>query len=448
MRTTSATIKLYLRVAKKLSDGSNPINLKVSWKGAVELSCGYSCVPRYWDAKRECVKKGYPNYAAINAAISKMKMDAVKRRDEFELKGIEYTASMVLKEEVKEEVIIPKGDLQALIGRYTSSLSPTTNKTWKAFWNSFEGYIGKDNILVGEIDLDTVMGYAKHLEDKKLASSTIKMTLSKLAAILKYAVEEGIIKETPFKRFNYGKKYKLTSSDVYVHHRTIEVMQELFLNDVIVQNGKMWHYKDDSFEKMIDRTSDIFPRYFWLLGLLFAGLAPIDLCQLKLKDLQPKTIEGEDYYCVDIKRQKTNMEVHLRIKANTMYSNVMIRTLLMFRKGEYLLPVLDGVENDRLKIYKKVSNFLSNHTKNLREWAREVNAEIIRRNMENKDSIPLIPENITFYTYRHSFSQMYLAKGGNILNLASLLGRSMDTISTYVQQLSRDSDLVKAVSII
>ena len=281
-----------------------------------------------------------------------------------------------------------------------------------------------------------------------MKESSVKMTLSKLAALCKFAIEEGILKESPFKRFNIGKKYKLTSVDVYVHHRSIEVMQELFLNDVIVQNGKMWHYKDDSFEKMIDRTSDIFPRYFWLLGLLFAGLAPIDLCQLKLKDLQPKTIDGEDYYCVDIKRQKTSMEVHLRIKVHTMYHNVMIRTLLMFRNGEYLLPVLDGVENDRLKIYKKVSNFLSNHTKNLREWAKEVNAEIIKRNIENKDNIPLIPDNITFYTYRHSFSQMYLAKGGNILNLASLLGRSMDTISTYVQQLTRDSDLVKAVSII
>ena len=446
MKVSIAVVKLFLRTSKKLADGSSPIRLKCCWNGTKEISTGYSCTLRFWDKRNECVKKGYPNYVAINAIITKMKMEAIERRDEFERKGTVYTPEMVLKP--KEVVTIPKDDLQGLISRYTSSLSPTTNKTWKAFWNSFKAYIGKDNILVGEIDLDTVMGYAKHLEDKKLAGSTIKMTLSKLAAILKYAVEEGIIKESPFKRFNYGKKYKLTSSDVYVHHRTIEVMQELFLNDVIVQNGKMWHYKDDSFEKMIDRTSDIFPRYFWLLGLLFAGLAPIDLCQLKLKDLQPKTIEGEDYYCVDIKRQKTNMEVHLRIKANTMYSNVMIRTLLMFRNGEYLLPVLDGVENDRLKIYKKVSNFLSNHTKNLREWAKEVNAEITKRNVENKDNIPLIPENITFYTYRHSFAQMYLAKGGNILNLASLLGRSMDTISTYVQQLSRDSDLVKAVSII
>ena len=446
MKTNSAVVKLYLRVSKKLSDGASPIMLKVSWKGAKELSTGFSCTVKYWDNKRECVKKGYPNYAAINAAITKKKMGVIARRDAYELSCVAYTPSMLLADE--EVTVVKPSSLNELIKRHTAALSPTTCKTWKSFHTDFLAYLNESDIDVVTITLDTIKGYAKYLEDKKLAESTIKMTLAKLAAILKFAVEEGILKESPFKRWNYGKKYKLQSSDVYVHHRSIEVMKEMFLNEVIQTNGNSWTYKDDSFEKMADRRSEIFPRYFWLLGLLFAGLAPIDLCQLKLKDFKPKTIDGENYYCIDVKRQKTGMDVNLRIKVNTMYSNVMIRTLLMVRKGEYFLPILDGVEDDRLKIYKKVSNWLSNHTKNLREWTREVNDEIIRRNVENREGIPLIPENITWYSYRHSFAQMYLAKGGNVLNLATLLGRSMDTISTYVKQLSRDSDLVDAVSII
>jgi hypothetical protein len=43
---------------------------------------------------------------------------------------------------------------------------------------------------------------------------------------------------------------------------------------------------------------------------------------------------------------------------------------------------------------------------------------------------------------------MYLAKGGNILNLATLLGRSMDTISVYVKSLNMDDDLADAVDIL
>ena len=293
MKTSTAIIKLVLRTNKVLSDGSHPIMLRVQFKGRKEVSTSYSCLPRYWNEKQECIKKGYPNYASINAAIGKKKMDAIARKDAYELNGVAYTPSMLLADE-KVEVVKPTS-LNELIKRHTASLSPTTCKTWKSFHTDFLAYLNEKDIDVVNIQLDTIKGYAKYLEDKKLSESTIKMTLAKLAAILKFAVEEGILKESPFKRWNYGKKYKLKSSDVYVHYRTIEIMKEMFLNEVIETNGNTWTYKDDSFNQMIDRTSDLFPRYFWLLGLLFAGLAPIDLCQLKLKDLKPKTIDGQSY---------------------------------------------------------------------------------------------------------------------------------------------------------
>lgn len=442
MKVSTATIRLMLRTSKVLADGSHPIYLRVNYNGMKEVSCGYSCVPKYWDKKNECIKKGFPNYQSINAVIQKMKSDAIERRNKFELNGIAYTPSMIL----EKDEIVSQDDFKGLIAKYTVALSPTTKKVWKSFQNSFLGYKKVDKIQ--EVTLEVCKGYAKHLEDSGMKESTVKMTLSKLAALCKFGVEEGIIKESPFKRFNINKKYKTSSKNVYIHHRSIEVMKEMFLNDVIVSEGKMWHYKDDVVDRLIDRTSDLFARYFWLCGLLFQGLAPIDLCQLEVKDLVIKDINGEDYYCYDGKRQKTKVKVKIRIKAHTMYSNVMIKTMLMFRSGKYFLPILDGVVDDRLVIYKKVSNWLSNHIDKFRDWVKVVNAEIIQRNVTNKDDIPLIPEDISYYSYRHSYAQMYLAKGGSPLALASLLGRSVDTISTYIEELSEESDLVESVSIV
>lgn len=443
MKVQSASIKLIHRTSKVLADGSSPIYLRCSFNGMKEVSTGCSCTAKYWDKKNECIRKGYPNYASINQLIQQMKNDAIKRRNEYEINGIAYTPAMVLQQKVVQTV--SNDNLEAMIGRYTAHLSPTTKKTWKAFLNSFNRFRKIETIL--EVDLECIKAYASFLENSGMKESTIKMTLSKLAALCRYAVEEGIIKESPFKRWNYGKKYKLASSCIYIHHRTIEVMKEMFMNEVIEEKNGLWRYKDESDLKLIDRTSPLFARYFWLCGLLFNGLAPIDLCQLRIEDMDVRTIKGTNYYCWDLKRQKTGIDVKIRIKTDSIYNAVMVRTFLMWRKG-YLLPILDGVENDKLKIYKKVSNWLSNHVDVLREWLKEVNEEIIKRNVENNDNIPLAPLEATYYTYRHSFAQMYLAKGGNILNLATLLGRSMDTISVYVKSLNMDDDLADAVDIL
>lgn len=66
MKVSQATIRLYLKSSKVLSDGSSPIMLIVSYnKEKKEKSTGFSCVSRYWDKKREEVKKGFSNYIIV-----------------------------------------------------------------------------------------------------------------------------------------------------------------------------------------------------------------------------------------------------------------------------------------------------------------------------------------------------------------------------------------------
>ena len=145
MKVSIAVVKLFLRTSKVLADGSSPIMLKCSFNGTKELSTGYSCTARFWDKKNECIKKGYPNYASINSIIGKMKQDAIERRNEFERKGEAYTPAMVLKKE--EEVVVKRDDFKTLMDKYTVSLSPTTKKTWKAFYNSFLRFKKVESIL-------------------------------------------------------------------------------------------------------------------------------------------------------------------------------------------------------------------------------------------------------------------------------------------------------------
>lgn len=445
MKLSSASIKLIHRTSKVLADGSSPIYLRCSFNGMKEVSTGCSCTAKFWDKKNECIKKGYPNYASINQLIQQMKNDAIKRRNEFEVNGIAYTPAMVLQQKVVQTV--SNDNLEALIGRYTASLSPTTKKTWKAFQNSFFGFLGRD-ITIQELDLDTIKAYAQHLEDKGLKSGSILMFVTKLSAICKFAIEEGIIKDNPFKRWNFCKKYKADANLLYVDRQCIDVLKEMLLEQLITMTGKeTFRYNDDGLEKFLDRKSDLFCLAFYLIGFTAFGAAPIDLCQLKISDMDVEVVNNVNYYCWSIKRQKTGVPVKIMISQDKFFDCVVFRTLIMFRKG-YLLPVLDGVENDHLKIYKKVSNWLSNHSDVLREWFRKANERIVKMNVENNTNIPLIDLECTFYSYRSSFAMAFLQNGGNLIQLCSMLGRGVNaSLKAYVKLLKQSQDIADAVNI-
>ena len=198
MKTSSAIIKLVLRTNKVLSDGSHPIMLRCQFNGRKEISTGCSCTVKYWDSKKECVRKGYQNYATINELIHRLKSEAIDIRNKYEVEGKAYTPAMIL----QRKEVAPVGDIETLIKRYTAPLAPGTVKVWKSFLKSFKGYTDVKNIE--EVTVDIIKGYGKYLERSGMKQSTIKMTLSKLAALCRYAAEEGIIKESPFKRWNYG----------------------------------------------------------------------------------------------------------------------------------------------------------------------------------------------------------------------------------------------------
>lgn len=446
MKTTTATIRLILRTSKVLSDGSNPIYLRCNWNGMKEVSTGYSCTIKYWDKKNEMIKKGYPNYATINAILIKLKNDAIDRRNKFELDGIAYTPSMVLSK--GDVIVIPVDNFEGLKDRYIESLSPTTQRAWKSFYNSFTGYKKVDSI--NEITLDVIKGYAKHLEDSGMKDSTIKMTLAKLSALCKFAVEEGILKSSPFKRFNFHKKYKLSSNILHIDKQAIDVLKSMLLERLIIMNddGSTYKYIDDGLNDVLDRRSDLFVLFFYLFGYVSFGLAPIDLCQLKVKDMKVIEENGVNYYVWDGKRQKTGVGVKLMINQNRFFDNLLYRTMLMFRQGEYILPILDGVENDRLKIYKKVSNWLSNHSDVLRDWFKVANDRIIKLNVENNSSIPLIDLGCTFYSYRSSFAMAFMQSGGNLLQVCSLLGRGVNaSLASYVRQLTKNQDIAASIGL-
>ncbi len=441
MKVQIAVIRLVLRTNKVLADGSHPIMLRVSFNGMKERSTGYSCLPRYWDKKNECVKKGYPNFVMVNAELKKQKDEAIAKRDKYIASDEVYTPEMILaKEEVRNVVT---NDFKGLIARYIDEkgLEDRTIEKWWIVCRNVLLFCGRKQLLVNEINEAFCRRYCRWLEnDRKLSSGSIKSYMGKVVALLHYAVSLGLIDKYPLDGWKYHKEYRESKSELYIHSRTLDVMMEMLLDELIERNGNLWHYRAGVIEKLLDIKSELYSHYLYMIGVWMKGIAPVDISLLKKKDLKVIQIKDKNYYAVDGRRSKTGMLFKVRCLQNCVESNVLIRTMLMYNDGEYFLPTLQGFNGD---IRKRVNNVYSGHSENLVKWFQRCNEEIVRRNVENEDDIPLIDLDCRYYSYRHSYIMKEIQKPTvNLLALAQTVGKSSTTLHQYISLLG-DVDLVE-----
>ena len=438
MKVSIAVIKLVLRTNKTLADGSHPIMLRVSFNGMRERSTGYSCTVRYWDKKSECIKKGYPNFVMINAELKKQKDEAISRRDYFIAHGEVYTPSMILEREEVRNVLT--NDVCGLIARYIDEkgLESRTIEKWNIIKRSLCRFCGRTDLLINEMNEAFCRKYCKWLEDGGLCNGSVRSYMSKVVALLHYAVGLGLIDSYPLSGWKYHKTYRECKSELYIHHRAMDVMLEMFFDEVIVRDGNLWSYRDGAIEGLMDVKSKLYAHYLYVISYYLCGLAPVDVSMVKKSDIKIKEVNGKSYYFFNGRRSKTSMEYRFYIPQD-IESNVLIRTMLMFSNGEYFLPTLNNFVGD---IRKRVNNVYNSHSKDLVEWFKEVNAEIVRRNYVNGDTIELIDLECRYYSSRHSYIMKEVQKPNvNLLKLATVTGKSVTTIHQYVTLLN-ESDLI------
>lgn len=442
MKVSIARIRLYLKEGKTLADGSHPIMLMCTFNNQrKELSTGYSCSVKYWDKKSEMVKRGYSNFVMINVHLKKLKDAAIAKRDSYIAKGEVYTPQMVLaKEEVRNAVT---NDFKGLIQQYIDEkgLESKTIEKWNIVKRSVIKFADNDKLIINEVDESFCRRYGRWLEDKGMSAGSIKSYLGKVVCLLHYAKGKGLIDEYPLSAWKYHKDYRESKSELYIHHRSMDVMIDMFLDEVIIRkdNG-MWSYKDGIEEKWFDIHSEIYAHYLYVIGFYMKGLSPVDLSMLKKKDLKVMMLKNINCYAIDGHRSKTGMLYKIRLQQNSLLSNVLIRSALMFHQGEYFLPTLEGYVGKDMK--KRVNNLYTYHCEHLVNWFQRCNEEIARRNVMDGDDIPLIDLDCRYYSYRHSYIMAEIQKPNvNLLALAQSVGKSSHTLHQYISLLG-DVDLI------
>ena len=445
-KLSSASIRLVQKMNRKKSDGSFPIYIVVCYCGRKELSCGVSCLPKYWDSKREEIKRGCPNAPVLNKMLMDIKNRVIERKNWYEYHNKVYTPSLLL-EDVQLDFNGKSNVFVDVMNQLVNDrkLKDKTRIHYEYCHRKLSEYMHRDDFLVDEVTLSVVKDFINSLD---LCDGTKRDICGSIASVWNYAIDKGLVSSSdyPFKEWKFTRTLKQKGRDYFLDKSHIRKLMDYWLDLCVVRNGKRWSYKDDAYDRLYNRNSEEFGILWFLLMYKLNGSAPIEITKLKVSDCKRITIGGEDYWAIDFKRQKSGTQVQVRWKRD-MFCVIALEHFLGRSTNGYVYPIRMKDTVDDYKMLKDSWHCSENAIKWVRRTFQHINEETIRKNVSEGCNEPLVEcERVVMYTARHSFACHYLnSPGSTVAGLATLLARSPNTISQYIHQLTNDEEIASMV---
>ena len=413
MKTNSAVCKLTLWTSKKLKNGSSPIVLTIRFGGQSIISTGFSCFPKDWNERQQCLKKTFPNSAAINGILLELLNRANAIRIELDGQGIDYTHKQIA-ERIKNNQTSskPKTFKQVMEDMFEKrSLAVNSRDIYNTAYLSISRFLNNPNFLPSDINDQNIKDWAAHCANK-CCTNTMLNYLYKISTTLTYATKIGVAFNKPIEGLDW----------IHSHYKAVIKHRSVNKEDYT----KLVQYFEDKCgigDYLLNRTDKRFALAFWLASYGLQGLAPIDLLQLKADCVTITNIRGIDVYKIVTKRQKTQVPlVILSIKHSVAGSILTYLLETANARDGYVFPVFYA-NCDKNKLSRTLNTTLNKHLSTI--------------------STELGIPKITAYSARHSYATHQIANGCNIGTLANSMGRSINNIGTYISNLSSDEDLFK-----
>lgn len=424
-----------------------PVYIVVCWKGRVEKACGVSCLQKDWDSKREVVKRSNSNSVVLNKMLYDIKNRVIERKNDFEYNGKVYTASMLL-EDCKVDYNGKSNVYIDIMNRLMEDrrLKDKTRKRYKYGYGKLCEYIGRKDFIIDELNVGFMKDFTRWLS---VGDSAKRDICACIASCWNYAIDRRLVDggDYPFKEFKFTQKFKDAQRDYCIDLINMKKLREYFLDLVCERNGNMWHYRDGALDRLHKKTSKEFGICYFLAMYYMNGSSPTDIAHLRVSDCDRVMIDGEDYWKVEFKRQKTSTQVSVRLKRN-MFSIILLEHFLGFSSNGYVWPVIHGDGLSDVQIQGQINKCGEKAIKWVREAFEDINRKTIESNVTNGLEEPLVDvQKVVLYTARHSLASNYLnSAGATVRGAASLLARSANTIATYIHALQHDKEIAEAVS--
>lgn len=278
--------------------------------------------------------------------------------------------------------------MQEAIGQLKRLNRIRTSETYAATLSSFMKFREGQDILLYEVDSDTMMLYEAWLKGKGICPNTISFYMRILRAVYNRAVEKELVEQKhPFKHVYTGIDKTVKRA---VPLKAIKRIKEL----------------DLTLKPHLDYARDLFLFSFYTRGMSF-----IDLAYLKKSDLQ----NGFLTY----RRRKTNQQLTVK------WEKCMAEIVAKYNDcstTQYLLPIITNPLVDERKQYR---NAIYRVNTALKEVARLVNL-----------SIPL-----TMYCARHGWASVAKSKNIPLSVISEGMGHDSEE-TTRIYLASLDSNVI------
>lgn len=278
--------------------------------------------------------------------------------------------------------------MQEAIGQLKRLNRIRTSETYAATLSSFMKFREGQDILLYEVDSDTMMLYEAWLKGKGVCPNTISFYMRILRAVYNRAVEKELVEQKhPFKHVYTGIDKTVKRA---VPLKAIKRIKEL----------------DLTLKPHLDYARDLFLFSFYTRGMSF-----IDMAYLKKSDLKNGVLT--------YRRKKTNQQLTVK------WEKCMAEIVAKYNDcstTQYLLPIITNPLLDERKQYR---NAIYRVNTALKEVARLVNL-----------SIPL-----TMYCARHGWASVAKSKNIPLSVISEGMGHDSEE-TTRIYLASLDSDVI------
>lgn len=412
---------------KHSSDDNGSIMLYVSYRGRKERSTGYSVAKGEWDQARQRVKPKACNATLINAKLGELSNNIEKKILDMSMSGKPWSVDAILSVLGRNS---QPGKLlfSEVHDRYFAAkqLSKSSMFVHNRLRRAFIKHLG--NISVLEFDEERMQRFANCML-KEWANATVEEVLRRLKAVLTWsqnAIDERI--PNPILKYNFrkiaNKEQRLNRS---LSEKQIGRMQHWLRHRTFEGDSTFLSLSGQA--KLSKRRSQEFAVAFYLCMYYLSGLAPVDMADLKVSDIRT---DGKVQY-FEKPRKKTGVKFFVVIPDEPIFTtifNFFVSTA--GNRGGYIFPLTRWKRNNSIRVtpeqeFVRLRSIIKTMNPTLQEAIRDINRKYLGTR---------IPTDTTLYSARHSFATTFLSKSANIRLLCSAMGRSPNTISTYISQLT------------